>query len=57
MTSAATHAFLPYVQTEQAIRSQIREGIACFKKHFGESPLGFWLPECALVQGIDRQVI
>ncbi|WP_413380175.1 1,4-alpha-glucan branching protein domain-containing protein [Alkalihalobacillus sp. 1P02AB] len=57
MTSAATHAFLPYVQTKNAIRSQIVEGIRCFESHFGEKPLGFWLPECAFAPGIDRILV
>ncbi|WP_412675596.1 1,4-alpha-glucan branching protein domain-containing protein [Alkalihalophilus marmarensis] len=54
MTSAATHAFLPYVKTEAALRSQIREGVQAFSRHFGFNPRGFWLPECAYAPGIDR---
>ncbi|KYG32076.1 1,4-alpha-glucan branching protein domain-containing protein [Alkalihalobacillus trypoxylicola] len=57
MTSAATHAFLPYVQSEAGVRSQIREGIRCFEKHFNEKPLGFWLPECAFAPGIDKILV
>ncbi|WP_088102467.1 1,4-alpha-glucan branching protein domain-containing protein [Halalkalibacter urbisdiaboli] len=57
MTSAATHAFLPYVKTKAAIRSQVVEGIRTFEKHFGWRPLGFWLPECAIAPGIDRILI
>lgn len=54
MTTAATHAFLPYLQTEQGVRAQIVHGIDCFAKHFGRRPRGFWLPECAFSPGIDR---
>ncbi|MDV2683175.1 1,4-alpha-glucan branching protein domain-containing protein [Alkalihalophilus lindianensis] len=54
MTSAATHAFLPYVKTKAALRSQIREGIQAFESHFGFKPRGFWLPECAYAPGLDR---
>ncbi|WP_100372440.1 1,4-alpha-glucan branching protein domain-containing protein [Bacillus sp. FJAT-45037] len=57
MTSAATHAFLPYVKTESAVRAQIREGVRAFEKHFGYRPKGFWLPECAFAPGIDRILI
>ncbi|WP_100406803.1 1,4-alpha-glucan branching protein domain-containing protein [Bacillus solitudinis] len=57
MTSAATHAFLPYVKTKAAIRSQIREGVRSFERHFGFKPLGFWLPECAMAPGLDRILI
>ncbi|MDY7221938.1 1,4-alpha-glucan branching protein domain-containing protein [Halalkalibacterium halodurans] len=54
MTSAATHAFFPYLKTKEAIRAQVRHGIACFEQHFGKKPLGFWLPECAFSPGVDR---
>lgn len=54
ITSSATHAFLPYLQTEQGLRAQVRHGIDTFKKHFGKEPQGFWLPECAFTPGVDR---
>ncbi|WP_221565578.1 1,4-alpha-glucan branching protein domain-containing protein [Alkalihalobacillus sp. TS-13] len=54
ITSSATHAILPYIQTEQGIRSQIRSGLDCFEQHFGFKPDGFWLPECAFSPGIDK---
>lgn len=54
ITSSATHAFLPYLQTEQGLRAQIRHGITTFKKHFDTHPRGFWLPECAFTPGVDR---
>ncbi|GAE24760.1 glycogen branching enzyme [Halalkalibacter wakoensis JCM 9140] len=57
ITSAATHAFLPFVKTKAAIRSQVREAVHCFEKHFGQKPKGFWLPECAFAPGIDRILI
>jgi 1,4-alpha-glucan branching enzyme len=54
ITTSATHAFLPYLATNQAVIAQVRGGIAAFEKHFGEKPLGFWLPECAYSPGIDK---
>ncbi|MGA4719412.1 1,4-alpha-glucan branching protein domain-containing protein [Fictibacillus nanhaiensis] len=54
MTSSATHAFLPYVQTEQGVKAQIFAGVQTFEKYFGEKPKGFWLPECAYSPGIDK---
>ncbi|MDT8861735.1 DUF1957 domain-containing protein [Alkalihalobacillus sp. MEB130] len=57
ITSSATHAFLPYVKTKAAIRSQIVEAIRCFQQHFGTKPKGFWLPECAFAPGIDRILV
>lgn len=57
ITSAATHAFLPYLKTKAAIRSQVVEAIRCFESHFGSKPKGFWLPECALAPGVDRILV
>ncbi|MCM3712888.1 DUF1957 domain-containing protein [Alkalihalobacillus oceani] len=57
ITSAATHAFLPYVKTKAAVRSQIVEALSCFERHFGHRPTGFWLPECAFAPGIDRILV
>lgn len=54
ITSSATHAFLPYIQTEQAVRAQIISGVQTFEKYFGEKPTGFWLPECAYSPGVDK---
>ncbi len=52
--SSATHAILPYLQTKEGVRAQIVHGIKGFEKHFGRRPRGFWLPECAYNEGIDR---
>lgn len=52
MASAATHAFLPAVQTTEGIQSQICAGIQTYRQSFGRKPKGFWLPEC----GYDARV-
>ncbi|RXI99447.1 DUF1957 domain-containing protein [Anaerobacillus alkaliphilus] len=52
--SSATHAFLPYLQTQEGLKAQVVHGIKTFEKHFGKAPRGFWLPECAFTLGIDR---
>lgn len=54
ITSAATHAFLPYVQTDEALRAQIATAVAVFREHFGDGPQGIWLPECAYTPRIDK---
>ncbi|MFC4103187.1 1,4-alpha-glucan branching protein domain-containing protein [Paenibacillus xanthanilyticus] len=54
MTSAATHAFLPLVKTEEAIKAQIATAVNDYVRHFGQRPQGIWLPECAYSVGIDR---
>lgn len=53
ITSAATHAFLPYIQTEEALRAQIHTAVTVFERHFGVCPQGMWLPECAYDTRID----
>ncbi len=47
LTSAATHAFLPLLEHDSAVFSQVRTGIRTYEKYFGRRPRGFWLPECA----------
>ena len=36
-----------------AIQTQIKVGIDTFKGHFGFTPKGFWLPECAYYPGLE----
>ena len=47
ITSAATHAYLPLLATDRSIRAQLAVGIQSHCRHFGTSPRGIWLPECA----------
>ncbi|WP_457741626.1 1,4-alpha-glucan branching protein domain-containing protein [Thermococcus sp.] len=47
ITSPATHAYLPLLLREESIRSQIANGIATYEKHFGKTPRGMWISECA----------
>ncbi|MFC4320776.1 1,4-alpha-glucan branching protein domain-containing protein [Litchfieldia salsa] len=54
ITTSATHAILPYLMTQQGINAQIREGMNTFEKYFGKQPKGFWLPECAYSQEVDK---
>lgn len=55
MTSAATHGFLPLLNTsESAVRNQINIGIKTFEEYFGRRPAGFWLPECAYYPGLEK---
>ncbi|MDN4593168.1 1,4-alpha-glucan branching protein domain-containing protein [Polycladomyces subterraneus] len=54
ITTAATHAFLPLVLTEEGVRAQVLTGIREFERHFGERPRGMWLPECGYFPGLDR---
>lgn len=54
ITSAATHAFLPLVLSEEAIRAQVKTGIRFYEKLFYRSPRGIWLPECGFKPGLDK---
>ena len=47
ISSAATHGFLPLLGRDESIRLQLLAGRAEHLRHFGELPLGCWLPECA----------
>jgi 1,4-alpha-glucan branching enzyme len=47
ITCAATHAFLPLMERDSGIFSQIQLAVETHKKYFGNDPKGLWLPECA----------
>jgi 1,4-alpha-glucan branching enzyme len=53
ITCGATHGFLPLISTPEARRAQIEIAVNNYKKHFGRTPRGIWLPECAFESGIE----
>lgn len=53
MTSAATHAYLPLLDSGNAVEAQLATGIEITAEAFGKRPTGVWLPEC----GFDPSVI
>ncbi|CAN5322819.1 DUF1957 domain-containing protein [soil metagenome] len=53
ITCCATHGFLPLISTYEARRAQIEIAVTNYKKHFGRSPRGIWLAECAYEPGIE----
>jgi 1,4-alpha-glucan branching enzyme len=55
-TSAATHGLLPLMATDAGLRLQVATGIASHTRRFGEWRGGFWLPECAYVPGLEREL-
>lgn len=54
ITSAATHGYLPLMQSRQAVRAQVVAGLDEFERTMGRRPTGFWLPECGFAPGIDE---
>ena len=47
ITCGATHGFLPLMEHDSGIFSQIQLAVDTHKKYFGKAPRGIWLPECA----------
>jgi 1,4-alpha-glucan branching enzyme len=43
----ATHGYFPLLSRDTSIQAQVKQAVSTHKKHFGRSPKGFWLPECA----------
>jgi 1,4-alpha-glucan branching enzyme len=54
ITCCATHGYLPLMSNEEVKRAQIEIACANYRKHFGRSPRGIWLAECAFQPGDDR---
>ncbi|HEX8067643.1 MAG TPA: 1,4-alpha-glucan branching protein domain-containing protein [Thermoleophilaceae bacterium] len=55
-TSAATHAVLPLLATDAGLAVQVGTGVASHERRFGSFGGGFWLPECAYRQGLERDL-
>jgi 1,4-alpha-glucan branching enzyme len=55
-TSSATHALLPMLATDAGLRLQLATGTASHLRRFGDWGGGFWLPECAYVPGLERDL-
>jgi 1,4-alpha-glucan branching enzyme len=53
ITCCATHGFMPLISTHEARRAQIEVAVQNYRKHFGRSPRGIWLAECAYEPGVE----
>ncbi|HEY1214178.1 MAG TPA: hypothetical protein VGE93_11155, partial [Bryobacteraceae bacterium] len=53
ITCAATHAFLPLVKNDAALRAQLEAAVIEFRRHFGSDPAGIWLPECGYTPAVE----
>src|SRR5205823_4140166 len=47
ITCAATHGYLPLLSRDESIHLQLRTAVETHQRHFGRTPRGIWLPECA----------
>ncbi|GAC1317827.1 MAG: glycoside hydrolase family 57 protein [Thermoleophilaceae bacterium] len=52
----ATHAVLPMLATDAGLRMQLTAGIASQNARFDGWSGGFWLPECAYREGLEREL-
>jgi 1,4-alpha-glucan branching enzyme len=54
ITCGATHALLPLLASHPpSIRAQLLTARDHHRRWFGTDPRGFWLPECAYVDGVE----
>jgi 1,4-alpha-glucan branching enzyme len=55
IASAATHAVLPLLSPNPpSVRAQLLVARDHYRSCFGRDPRGFWLPECAYVEGLEK---
>ncbi len=54
IASCATHAFLPGLEDPRSVRNQVVLGLESHRRHLGRNPSGFWIPECAYLEGIEE---
>ena len=55
ITCGATHGYFPLMKMyPQAVWAQIQVACEHYEEHFGRSPAGMWLPECAYYDGVER---
>ena len=47
ITSSATHGYSALLAQDTSVQMQVKTGIQSYKHHFGRTPRGYWLPECA----------
>lgn len=47
LTCGVTHGYLPLLAEDASVDLQVRLAVENYQRHFGRSPRGIWLPECA----------
>jgi 1,4-alpha-glucan branching enzyme len=56
-TSAATHAYLPLLGRESAVRGQIKTAVSSYERVFGRRPTAFWLPASGYQPGLEALLV
>jgi 1,4-alpha-glucan branching enzyme len=55
LASSATNAFLPFISyNPESMQAQMEIPISGYRKYFGGSPAGFWLPELGWTSAIEQ---
>jgi 1,4-alpha-glucan branching enzyme len=54
LACSATHAFLPAMADWRSVRYQVQLGLESHRRRLGVNPAGFWMPECAYRQGLEK---
>lgn len=57
ITTSATHAVLPLIPNREALRAQISAACDDYKDRFNKDTQGFWLPECAYNERVERELM
>lgn len=47
ITCGATHGYYPLLSRDESLQAQTKMAVKNYRHHFGCSPRGLWLPECA----------
>ena len=54
LSSCATHAFLPFIgNNHESIQAQMEIPVSIYRRHFGSSSQGFWLPALGWTSSIE----
>jgi 1,4-alpha-glucan branching enzyme len=54
LASSATHAFLPFIgNNAESLQAQMEAPISGYRRHFGSTPQGFWLPAMGWTPAIE----
>ncbi len=54
-TCGASHGYFPLLGCDESIHAQVQTAVDVHRKHFGSSPRGIWMPECAYRPGGYRR--